>query len=236
MTRVLKKDGAAVAQAVHSLASAWTTASVAPAGAPPPAIDPELLALRAETQALKQQLEAQEAKLAELAAEAKAAFRKGEASGREAGLREAADQGEQRLARLEAGIGQAQAAFAQAMDGLERLAPALAHEALATLIGQAGDRPQLVAAIIGNQVRTLEARSVIHIEVSAADFPDDDALAALEGTLGALGPSLQASVALKSGECRIRLKLGALDVGLDRQWAELAALLRDMAEGEGSGS
>lgn len=229
MTRVLKKDGASDAPAVHSLASAWAGRGTDPAVIP--AEDPQILALRAENQALKDKLEQQKAKVSELNAEADAAFRKGEAKGREAALREAEDQGQKRLARLEAGIGHAQSAFAEAMENLERLAPALAHEALAAILGQADDRPQLVAAALRNQLQGLEARAIIQVEVSASDFPDDDALARLEGTLGSLGPVIHASVALKSGECRIRLKLGTLEVGLDRQWTGLAALLRDMAEG-----
>ncbi|WP_443751373.1 FliH/SctL family protein [Asticcacaulis solisilvae] len=224
MSRVVKKDGAA-------LVSAWTGAPVVPGDTPAKAVDPELLKLRAEHEALKKQLEAQEARFAEVRAEADEAFRKGEAKGRDAGLREAEDQGEKRLARLEAGIAQAQAVFAEALGGLESLAPVLAHEALANILGGADERPHLVAAIVRHQVQALEARAVLHIEVSAADFPDDEALAALERTLGSLGPAVHASVARKSGECRIKLKLGTLDVGLDRQWAELGALLRDMTEG-----
>jgi len=229
MTRVLKKNGAIDVPAVHSLVSAWSVAD--DVAAPAPAVDPELVALRMECEALKKQLDERDAKLTGLRAEADAAFKAGEAKGHEAGLREAEDQGEKRMARLEAGISQAQAAFADALGGLERLAPALAHQALAGLLGQADARPQLVAAIVRNQVQTLEARALLEIEVSASDFPDGDALAALEGTLGGFGPVIHASVALKSGDCRIRLKLGTLDVGLDRQWNELAALLREMTEG-----
>jgi flagellar biosynthesis/type III secretory pathway protein FliH len=236
MTRVLKKNAGMDSLAVHSLVSALSAANGAPAAPAAPAVDPEILALRAERDELKHRVEQQEAKLSDLRAEAETAFQKGEAKGRDAGLREAADQGEQRLARLEAGIAKAQTAFVEAMAALERLAPALAHDALANLLGPADERPQLVAAIVRKQVQTLDARSLIHVEVSAADFPDDDALAALEGALGRLGPSIHASIALKSGECRIKQTLGTLDVGIDRQWAELSALLRNMADGEGAGS
>lgn len=235
MTRVLKKDAATGASESHLRVSAWSTATAAPGTALLPATDPEILALRAEQEDLKRRLEQQDATLSELRAEAEAAFRKGEAKGREAGLREAADQDEQRLKRLEAGIEKAQATVAEAMAALERLAPALAHDALANILGQDSDRPQLVAAVVRHQVRTLDARSLIQVEVSAADFPDDDALAVLEGALAGR-PSIHASVGLKSGECRIKLKLGTLDVGVDRQWTELSAMLRDMAEGEGAGS
>ena len=232
MTRVLKKNSVADVPAVHSLASTWGSAEAAPV--PAPVVDPELVALRVECEALKARLGERDAKVSELRAEADAAFKSGEAAGRDAGLREAEDQNEKRLARLEAGIDKAQAEFADALAGLERLAPVLAHEALATLLGKADERPQLVAAVVRNQVQTLDMRAVLQIEVSASDFPDDDALAALEGRLGSLGPIIHASVSLKSGECRIRLKLGTLDIGLDRQWTELAGLLRDMTEGGGA--
>ena len=236
MSRLLKRNGAANAPQVHSLMSALATAADGSAGAPLPVIDPERVALAAELQSLKLRLEQRDVQLSDLRAEVKSAFETGEAKGREAGLREATVQDAQRLARLEAGIDQALAAFKQSLAGLERLAPALAHEAIAGILGELDARPALVAAIVRNQMKAVDARSVIHIEVSAADFTDDQALEALDGTFGTAGPVVHASVALKSGDCRIKLKLGTLDVGLDQQWGRLGALLLEMAEPAGRGA
>ena len=236
MSRVLKRNGAANAPQVHSLMSALATAADGPADAPSPAIDPERLALAAELQGLQLRLEQQDAQVSDLRAQVRSAFETGEAKGREAGMREAAAQDAQRLARLETGIEQALAAFKQSLTGLEHLAPALAHEAIAGILGESDARPALVAAIVRNQMKAVDARSVIHIEVSAADFTDDRALETLEETLGAAGPVVHASVALKSGDCRIKLKLGTLDVGLDQQWGRLGAVLMEMAEPAGRGA
>ena len=234
MSRVLKKNGTTNAPAVHSLVSAWDVArngAVDAATAPP--VDPERLALEVEQASLKHRLEQQAAELSDLRAQVRSAFENGEARGREAGRREAVEQDDQRLARLETGIDQAVAAFQASLGALERLAPALAREGLGRILGPSSERVPLVTAIVGHRLKTIEAQSIIHVEVSAADFADDLALEALEGTLGTLGPRVHASVSLKSGECRIKLKLGTLDVSLDQQWGRLGALLQDMAEPAG---
>jgi len=233
MSGVLKKHGAVNAPVVHSLAAAWRASEAGNGGAETLAVDPERMALEEELRTLRQRLAQQEAQASDLRDEAQSAFEKGEARGREAGLREAADQEALRLARLETGIEHAQATFKQALAGLEHLAPALAEAGLAAVLGSPDDRASLVSAIIRQRLKALETRSIMHIEVSAADFADDQALDALGGTLGSLGPLVQTSVALKSGACRIRLKLGTLDVGLDQQWRRLGALLQEMAEPAG---
>lgn len=197
---------------------------------PPPAIDPERVAWQAEQQRLEGRLAQQAAELAGLRAQLRSAFEEGEAKGREAGVRETADGEARRLARLESGIEQALDTFRQAMDGLERLAPVLAHEALAGIFGSSDERLPLVVAAVRHRFAAIEAGAVLQVEVSAADFADDQALGALETALGPQGPAIHASVALKSGECRIKLRLGTLDIGLDQQWGRLSALLQDMAE------
>ena len=229
MSRVLKKSDAS---AVHSLSSAWAIAKDGLA-APSTAVDPGHAALQSEIDSLNLRLAEQEAQLTDLREDARTAFERGEAKGREAGRREAEAQETQRLARLEAAIEQAHQAFRQSLAGLEYLAPALAHEALSRILAPSEARSQLVTGILARQLAAVEAGSVLHVEVSASDFPDDLALEALEGTLGSLGPAVHASVSLKSGDCRIKLKLGTLDVGLDRQWGCLGALLQDMAEPAG---
>jgi flagellar biosynthesis/type III secretory pathway protein FliH len=229
MSRVLKGNVTANAPTVHSLASAWEMARGGPTGTAP-AIDPDLAALEADNAGLKLQLAQKETELSGLRAEVRAAFEEGKAQGRDAGRREVIEQDAERLVRLAAGIDQAHATFKHSLAGLERLAPALAEEGLGRILGQSDDRLQVMTAIIVNRLQSIEAQSVIHIEVSAADFIDEAALDALGGTLGGLGPVVHASVSLKSGECRMKLKLGTLDVGLDQQWGRLSALLQDMAE------
>jgi len=210
--------------------SIWGASEVAA----PAVIDPERLAWQAQQQRLEHRLEQQAAELAELRVQLRSAFEEGETKGREAGLREATDGEAQRLARLESGIEQALDTLGRSMDGLERLAPVLAHEALAGILGSSDERLPLVVAAVRHRFAEIEAGTVLQVEVSAADFADDQALEALETAFGPQGPAIHASVALKSGACRIKLRLGTLDIGLDQQWGRLSALLQDMAESPGT--
>lgn len=224
MNRVLKSQGLD-ASAVRSLRSAWSgERDVHPAA--PSAVDPELAALREETERLHRLLEQQAADMVALRREAEDAFRRGEAQGRAAGLSEAEDRSAQSLARLEGGIDRAVAEFATALSVLARLAPELARQGLATMLGDDDDRAGLVTALVHRQLKIVEAHAVVHVAVSPADF-DDDALAALGTTTGV---RVKGDSGLKAGDCRIRLTLGTLDIGLDQQWGRLSALLHDLAQ------
>lgn len=234
MNRILKRNSQAAGSDVLSL-------SVALGGAVPqrtreaePAVDPEVQKLLDERAALLERLEKQEAELAGLRKQVRTAFQEGEAEGREAGRRAAEDAGAAMLTRLEGGIRQAAGVFATAVSGLERLAPALAREGLAAVLGAEKGRAALVSAIVTQHLRTLEAHSILQIEVSQSDFGDEAALSALTQALGASGLRIVALAGLKSGECRIQLKLGTLDVGIDQQWGRLGALLEQMSQPVGA--
>lgn len=231
MTRVLKVRGGE-AGSVQSLRSPWGPGMAAP-GAPAPLPDPEVVALREEQAQLRHQLETARTDLADLRRQAGDAFGKGEAEGRAAGRHEAEDTSAKALALLEGGVGRAVAEVARALESLERLAPELARQALAGVLGETDDRAGLVAAIVRRQLKTLETQAILHISVSTADFGDGTALSDLSRSLGANQVDLRVDGALKSGDCRIRLRLGTLDVGLDQQWGRLSALLDEMSRPEG---
>ena len=233
MSRILKRHDAAHGPAIRPLNSVRNTMP-ATGVETAPAIDPELLMLREEHGRLRQLVERKEAELSSLRAQLDAVFRKGEAQGRQAGLSEAADQGAKTLAAVESGVERALAAFANALSGLERLAPELARRGLTAMLGDADNRPDLVAAIVQQQLKGLKGQSVIHIAVSAADFADDAALTGFGEALNAHGLEIYADKTLKSGDCRIRLTLGALEVGVDQQWERLDSLLDDMAQPVGT--
>ena len=234
MSRVLKLHDAIDAPVISSLRSAWGASKEDDIAPLPPVVDPELLRLRDECEQLRQRLQQRETEMVNLRQDAESAFRDGEMQGREAGVREAADQSAKTRATLETGVEQAIATFTQTLAGLERLAPMLARQGLAGILGAADHRGELVAAIVQQQLQTLEAQAVIHVEVSAADFGDEAALSSLAESLGSQGVKIHAYTALKSGDCRIKLKLGALEVGLDQQWGRLQSLLNDMAEPAGA--
>ena len=229
MSRILKLNGHGDSGNIQPLSVALGEARDPTRVASAPAVDPETARLLDERTQLLRRLEAHDAEVADLRKQVEAAFRKGEAQGREAGQRAAEDASAARLARLENGIRQALDTFVQTLSGLEYLAPALARESLATLIGHGDTRAELVTATVGRHLRTLEAHSVLHVEVSQVDFQDDTALDALMQALGVPGLRVKAQPGLKSGDCRIQLKLGSLDVGLDQQCGRLGAMLAQMA-------
>ena len=192
----------------------------------PPRIDPEILALRGEVERLTRDLASRDNQVAELRSEVEAARRDGIERGREAGLEAGAARAEATLDRLQRGVDVAVGQLARDLISMERLAVALAREGLSKVLGEDADRASLVTQIIRTQVAQLEAQAVLCIEVSPQDFPDAASLSDL-----AVGPGIrtEAVSSLASGDCRIQLKLGALEVGLDRQWTNLSAILDDLA-------
>lgn len=196
----------------------------------PPAItpvDPELLSLRGEVDRLRAKIAEQDAAIAAHPAALEKACADGEAAGRVTGLREA-DDGREALAGMIAAATQlALERFAQEIASLERLAPMLAIEGLGRVFEPSDQRGELVREVIRRQMSDLERRAVVCVEVSSADFTDADALPSVSGA------EVRALDELKSGDCRIRLKLGALEVGLDQQWDRLREVLIDLAQAQG---
>jgi len=96
------------------------------------------------------------------------------------------------------------------------------------MLAEPEDAAELVAKLIARQFETLERSSVLSVRVAAADF-DTERLAALEIDMGLAGLDLDASSEVASGGCRMELRLGAIDLGLDRQWPVLRDLLSQFA-------
>lgn len=229
MSRVLKMDRASDAAGIRSVQSAFSLERQGFELAVD-AIDPELVALREELARLHIRLEQKEAEISELRKQADGAFRKGELQGRDAGMREAKDHGLKLVTRLEGGVTAALKSFAQALSSLERLAPALAGQALASIFEDSKPRSALVKDIVQRQLKLVATDAIVHIEVSSADFGNDAALTSLAESVGNPRLSLRSFGHLKSGDCRIKLTLGTLEVGVDQQWGRLSAILQDFSE------
>ncbi|MGE5566067.1 MAG: hypothetical protein ACM3YN_07935 [Parcubacteria group bacterium] len=191
------------------------------------AVDPELLALRGEVDRLREKIAEQEAAIAGHPAALEKARADGEAAGRVTGLREADDGREALAAKIATATQLALDRFAEEVASLERLAPLVAIEGLGRVFEPSDQRAELVREVIRRQISGLETSAVVCVEVSSADFPDADDLPA------ASGAEVRALDELKSGDCRIRLKLGSLEVGLDQQWDRLRGVLSDLAEPRG---
>jgi type III secretion protein L len=216
VTAVLKSGSAAVGAKVRAFGAL-------PAA---PARDPEIVRLAEANEALALALAARDETVAALEAKAETAYAAGEADGREAGRAEADDRESERRARIEEAAAAALAAVAAALDNTERQAALLARACLDRLFLAPENRATLVCDLIRRQVEALRGQAAVRIEVSAEDFADADALAAV-----AAGCEIAASPALASGDCTIDLALGAIDIGLDQQWGALRAAL-DGAIGE----
>lgn len=198
-----------------------------PAEAPRAAPDPRDL----EIAALGKALERAEAALATSEAEHRRALDTAFEKGRRAGRDEAEDHSADQLECLANGLAQAQARWRAELDSLDLLAPQLARAALARLFAGSDAQDERVTAMIARRVQDLRRGSVVAVRVSAADFGDADVVAALPETIG-LG-EVRASIdsRLDAGQCRIELKLGALDLDLAGQWRKLADLLDTMGDG-----
>lgn len=197
-----------------------------PAVIPPaPGRDPRIEALEREIDELRAALAAQR-----LAGEqaARAARAEGERQGRSA----AGNSADKQLGLLGKGIESAVARWEARLEDLDGLAPSLARAALAKLLDDGEEHVRFVAGAIARQMRLLRRESLIAIRVSARDFSDGQALAALGQAAGTGSVRLVADADLVSGECRIDLQLGHIDVGAGTQWAQVAAFLDGLAERE----
>jgi len=219
------KEGDAPAQ-VRSIDRAMRKGPRNPAAAGPTALDlaeMEIGRLRAEIERLEAQVVDAETALPAARDES---FRAGFAEGKSAGEHDHASG----VVRLEAGLGRAVSTYVEAMENLERLAPAVALSALQKVLGAAPAQAELVEIVVREQLTRLERSAVLRIEVSRRDFADEPALAILATAVVAPLAKIESREDLAAGECRIRLTLGSLEIGPAQQWRLLDGLLSDLAD------
>lgn len=215
MSAVLKSGSAALGARVRPLVP-----EAARVVAPAP-VDPELALLRAALAEAEAALAERDRTIAGIPDRIETALAQGEARGRAA----VEDDGAQRLALLGDAAERAMAFYREEMASLERLAALLALTCLDRMLLDPDDRAETVAALLRARLAALEADAAVRIEVSADDFPSSEALAAL----GTAPCEVVATPSLAPGDCTIRLRLGALDVGIGQQWGALRTALEEMA-------
>ena len=187
------------------------------------AAEPDPLA--GEIDRLESLLDARDEIIAKHAAALAAARAEGETVGREAAEAAFEEERAEALERLESGLGEAQAELRQALVQTGDLALLVARQALERLFGDPNARAETVVALIAHQLAQMEREAVLAVEVSRVDFPDTREIASLAERLGLPPGSLKAPLELGAGACRMRLRLGTLELGIDRQWATVRALL-----------
>ncbi|WP_164119033.1 hypothetical protein [Sphingorhabdus sp. Alg239-R122] len=120
--------------------------------------------------------------------------------------------------------------FSQKLESLDGLAAALTHEGLAKIFDSRDDLSDLVVSAISNRIRQIKDETILSVVVSADDFPDS-------GQARARIPGLQDDVelrcdpSLESGDCRIKLSLGILEIAPELQVTRLRELLQQLANG-----
>jgi flagellar biosynthesis/type III secretory pathway protein FliH len=196
------------------------------------AVDAQFDTLRNEIAALKIELEAKGAEIAELRGEVSAAFEAGQTTGREAGLKAAKSREAERLAALDAALKGATEDYRTKIEALEHIATSVAAAGLEKVFGARNEFAALATEVIKEQVRQLERRSIVSVEVSRADFTDDEKLEALAASARIPKLLLTASDDLPAGGCTIKLTLGALEIGVDQQWSRLRSMLIDASPEE----
>lgn len=133
------------------------------------------------------------------------------------------------LAILEDHLTDAASQMAGAFDRAERAGLALALAALERVLGPGAERAGLLEEIVQHQMRHLRSQQVLAVHVSAAEFTGTHGLGALRKRLSARQTDLIEDPSLQPGECRIRLRLGELEVGPDVQWKALVDLFAELA-------
>jgi flagellar assembly protein FliH len=161
----------------------------------------------------------------------KEAYAKGKADGRTAAEDEFQDSRKEALATLELGVEDAKRELTEALNSLESLALLVAVEAVEKLVGDADSFRAMLTLTISNQVKQIGAASLLAVTVARIDFPDTREVAALEEKLSLQPGLLLVQNELEPGECRIKLMVGALEIGLTRNWTDMKAMLESMATG-----
>lgn len=179
---------------------------------------PELEALRAECGRLSEALAAAGHRADEAIA---AALEQGRADAR-------ADDAK-KLASLGEALGRASVVWRDRLASLDGLAAQLVGASVSKIFGDWDEGAELVIRAVRARLKILRREAVVAVQVSAADFPDQAALEATAEQVGSPGCRLLIDPDLSAGDCRIDLKLGAVDVAPRGQIAAIAALLEALA-------
>jgi flagellar biosynthesis/type III secretory pathway protein FliH len=203
-------------------------------GVAPPATKPIASAnienpLVAENSRLLTLIEQREAEIIAHAQALAKSFAEGEESGRLAMEAEIDDDRAASLMLLGDGIDAAKTELGHALENAESIALMVAQMALEKMFGETETRKSTVADLIRHQFRQIGHDSFVSLAVSRADFPNTNEVAELAAELSVASDRVRVSDELKAGDCRMRMQLGTLDIGLGRQWGSIRALLEDMA-------
>jgi flagellar biosynthesis/type III secretory pathway protein FliH len=193
------------------------------------AADEERERLRSRIAQLEVEIHQRDLTVAGLRGEVDAAFERGRSEGHAAGLRAAEDREAERTALLGTALRAARERLDDSLKSLDGLAAAIAAECLDVILGDRKHRAAALRKIIAAQVSRIEKSALLAVELSGADFPDAEAFAGIRKDVALEGVALNLSPDVAPGGCRMVLKLGRIEAGLDRQWGTLRGLLEETA-------
>ena len=225
MSRVIKSLDLVGHAEVRALARAAPLAVASPQ-------DEERERFRTRIAQLESELRQRDLAAASLRADIDTARETGRSEGRAAGVREAEDRQAARLTLLEQNLRGARDKLDECFAALGRLAMLVAQECLDTILGDPEYRADALRAIVAKQLTQIEKPALLAIEVSGTDFPDAASLAAIEGEVAPHRVAVRANAEIAVGGCRMTLRLGRMDIGIDQQWGTLRALLGEIAAEE----
>ncbi|AKM07967.1 hypothetical protein [Pelagerythrobacter marensis] len=181
-------------------------------------------AFEQEIERLRQQIEDMEASVERQIAEA---FD----NGRDAGLAEAREGDNKRLALLEQALHRARQDFNCKTADVEALAIIIARAVLARIFGDDTLDARRIEATVAHRLEQIDPAEVRAVRVSASDFPDASELERIAGRFPDLIVHRDRNLA--AGESLIELDLGRIDPSPVRQWEKADAHLATLAEGGG---
>ena len=186
----------------------------------------------AKIKALQDELAARDRAIADHELALTAAYTDGEAAGRIAAEDEFNEDRSDALEALKDSLSTSQVDFGKALKGFETLALLVAVEAVEKLLGDGAHYREALAKLIAHQVGKIDSASIVSIDVSRDDFPDTREVAAIEKTIGGERDKLSVVDSLEAGACRIKLNVGAIEIGFGQQWGALKDLLETITNSE----
>ena len=228
MTKVIKVGANASMVVIKSLSLAT---SVDHDLAPPPSpLEIELQCAQAALDELKAEILTRERAAEALRAEIDRAFHRGRAEGLVEGEALAMDRSGAALELLQRSLQNAQNGLSAKLATIEGLAVVLTQTALEKVFGDASQFKDVMRDVIARQITLIGPHLVLGVIVSRVDFPDQTALDALAASLNHPHLSLAYDANLTSGDCRLKLELGQLDIGLCQQWSALKDVFNAIIE------
>ena len=190
----------------------------------PPTV--ELAVPASETDILKAEIAALEAKLKEADATLEETTKASFEEGRKAGLKEADKMERERIELLDEALKVASERVAEAWASTQSLSLAIAGNAIGKVLGEETAQRQAVESCIKQQLRAVRPEVVTRLRVSAYDFPDADAVAPISNMHRL---QVERDASLEPGACIFDLSLGRLDASIGKQRQAILDQLDEIA-------